>query len=58
MNFCSHEDIDVSHPEFFAAAKMNGYIPPNKEVTQHFKFEACIAHSCDFLQYSNLLEIA
>lgn len=27
----SHEDIDVSHPEFFAAAKMNGYIPPNKE---------------------------
>ncbi|KAJ8430702.1 hypothetical protein Cgig2_000267 [Carnegiea gigantea] len=26
-----HEDIDVSHPEFFAAAKMNGYIPPNKE---------------------------
>ncbi|XP_021762044.1 DNA-(apurinic or apyrimidinic site) lyase-like [Chenopodium quinoa] len=27
----SHEDIDVSHPDFFAAAKMNGYIPPNKE---------------------------
>ncbi|KNA05930.1 hypothetical protein SOVF_185690 [Spinacia oleracea] len=27
----SHEDIDVSHPEFFATAKMNGYIPPNKE---------------------------
>ncbi|XP_057534602.1 DNA-(apurinic or apyrimidinic site) endonuclease isoform X1 [Amaranthus tricolor] len=27
----SHEDIDVSHPEFFASAKMNGYIPPNKE---------------------------
>lgn len=27
----SHEDIDVSHPEFFAAAKINGYIPPNKE---------------------------
>lgn len=29
---CSHEDIDVSHPEFFSAAKMNGYVPPNKEV--------------------------
>ncbi|KAL9235583.1 hypothetical protein vseg_010329 [Gypsophila vaccaria] len=27
----SHEDIDVSHPEFFAAAKMNGYVSPNKE---------------------------
>ncbi|KAJ7945768.1 DNA-(apurinic or apyrimidinic site) lyase [Quillaja saponaria] len=27
----SHEDIDVSHPEFFSAAKQNGYIPPNKE---------------------------
>ncbi|CAI0548247.1 unnamed protein product [Linum tenue] len=27
----SHEDIDVSHPEFFSAAKLNGYIPPNKE---------------------------
>ncbi|XP_057791512.1 DNA-(apurinic or apyrimidinic site) endonuclease [Salvia miltiorrhiza] len=27
----SHEDIDVSHPEFFAAAKLNGYVPPNKE---------------------------
>ncbi|KAH9613819.1 hypothetical protein KSS87_021710 [Heliosperma pusillum] len=26
-----HEDIDVSHPEFFATAKMNGYIPPNNE---------------------------
>uniref|UniRef100_A0A3Q7FR14 Endonuclease/exonuclease/phosphatase domain-containing protein n=1 Tax=Solanum lycopersicum TaxID=4081 RepID=A0A3Q7FR14_SOLLC len=27
----SHEDIDVSHPEFFSAAKLNGYTPPNKE---------------------------
>lgn len=27
----SHEDIDVSHPEFFSAAKLNGYVPPNKE---------------------------
>ncbi|KAG6410430.1 hypothetical protein SASPL_128490 [Salvia splendens] len=27
----SHQDIDVSHPEFFAAAKLNGYVPPNKE---------------------------
>ncbi|GKV13851.1 hypothetical protein SLEP1_g24820 [Rubroshorea leprosula] len=27
----SHEDIDVSHPDFFSAAKLNGYIPPNKE---------------------------
>ncbi|KAJ4712493.1 DNA-(apurinic or apyrimidinic site) lyase [Melia azedarach] len=27
----SHEEIDVSHPEFFSAAKQNGYIPPNKE---------------------------
>lgn len=29
---CSHEEIDVSHPEFFSAAKHNGYVPPNKEV--------------------------
>ncbi|KAJ8752002.1 hypothetical protein K2173_001028 [Erythroxylum novogranatense] len=27
----SHEEIDVSHPEFFSAAKLNGYVPPNKE---------------------------
>ncbi|RVW75146.1 DNA-(apurinic or apyrimidinic site) lyase [Vitis vinifera] len=27
----SHEEIDVSHPEFFSAAKHNGYVPPNKE---------------------------
>lgn len=27
----SHEEIDVSHPEFFATAKLNGYVPPNKE---------------------------
>ncbi|KAL9156220.1 hypothetical protein ABFS82_09G060200 [Erythranthe guttata] len=27
----SHEDIDVSHPEFFSSAKQNGYVPPNKE---------------------------
>lgn len=27
----SHEEIDVSHPEFFSTAKLNGYIPPNKE---------------------------
>ncbi|KAH7528296.1 hypothetical protein FEM48_Zijuj05G0057500 [Ziziphus jujuba var. spinosa] len=26
-----HEEIDVSHPEFFSAAKQNGYVPPNKE---------------------------
>ncbi|XP_076901961.1 DNA-(apurinic or apyrimidinic site) endonuclease-like isoform X1 [Bidens hawaiensis] len=28
----SHEEIDVSHPDFFQTAKLNGYIPPNKEV--------------------------
>ncbi|GAV90405.1 Exo_endo_phos domain-containing protein [Cephalotus follicularis] len=27
----SHEEIDVSHPEFFSSARLNGYIPPNKE---------------------------
>ncbi|KAJ1403241.1 Endonuclease/exonuclease/phosphatase [Sesbania bispinosa] len=27
----SHEEIDVSHPEFFSGAKLNGYVPPNKE---------------------------
>ncbi|KAG9446333.1 hypothetical protein H6P81_012461 [Aristolochia fimbriata] len=27
----SHQEIDVSHPEFFRNAKQNGYIPPNKE---------------------------
>ncbi|GAB2223685.1 hypothetical protein Droror1_Dr00004423 [Drosera rotundifolia] len=27
----SHEEIDVSHPDFFSAAKLNGYLPPNKE---------------------------
>uniref|UniRef100_A0A1D1Y8W6 DNA-(apurinic or apyrimidinic site) endonuclease n=1 Tax=Anthurium amnicola TaxID=1678845 RepID=A0A1D1Y8W6_9ARAE len=27
----SHQDIDVSHPEFFINAKLNGYVPPNEE---------------------------
>ncbi|KAL4584831.1 hypothetical protein LXL04_009441 [Taraxacum kok-saghyz] len=27
----SHEEIDVSHPDFFRTAKINGYVPPNKE---------------------------
>ncbi|KAG5067007.1 hypothetical protein JHK86_010738 [Glycine max] len=27
----NHEEIDVSHPDFFSVAKLNGYIPPNKE---------------------------
>ncbi|XP_073144664.1 DNA-(apurinic or apyrimidinic site) endonuclease isoform X2 [Henckelia pumila] len=27
----SHQDIDVSHPEFFSTAKLNGYVPPNNE---------------------------
>ncbi|KAK9113545.1 hypothetical protein Syun_020342 [Stephania yunnanensis] len=27
----SHQEIDVSHPDFFSAAKLNGYVPPNKE---------------------------
>ncbi|KAF7838217.1 DNA-(apurinic or apyrimidinic site) lyase [Senna tora] len=27
----SHEEVDVSHPEFFSAAKLNGYVPPNNE---------------------------
>ncbi|KAL6545492.1 DNA-(apurinic or apyrimidinic site) endonuclease [Orobanche gracilis] len=26
-----YQDIDVSHPEFFSEAKLNGYVPPNKE---------------------------
>ncbi|XP_010248775.1 PREDICTED: DNA-(apurinic or apyrimidinic site) lyase isoform X2 [Nelumbo nucifera] len=27
----SHQEIDVSHPDFFSNAKQNGYVPPNKE---------------------------
>ncbi|KAF9605027.1 hypothetical protein IFM89_013193 [Coptis chinensis] len=27
----SHQEIDVSHPDFFSSAKQNGYCPPNKE---------------------------
>jgi len=27
----SHEDIDVSHPDFFRNAKLQGYTPPNPE---------------------------
>lgn len=27
----SHQDIDVSHPDFFSNAKIAGYMPPNKE---------------------------
>ncbi|KAF5183977.1 DNA-(apurinic or apyrimidinic site) lyase [Thalictrum thalictroides] len=27
----SHQEIDVSHPDFFSSAKVNTYIPPNKE---------------------------
>ncbi|KMZ61656.1 DNA-(apurinic or apyrimidinic site) lyase, partial [Zostera marina] len=26
-----HQDIDVTHPDFFSNAKQAGYIPPNKE---------------------------
>lgn len=32
FEYSSHEEIDVSHPDFFSSAKLNGYIPPNKEV--------------------------
>ncbi|KAI6694243.1 hypothetical protein NL676_021953 [Syzygium grande] len=28
---CNHEEVDVSHPDFFSAAKQNGYVPPNAE---------------------------
>ncbi|RZC58824.1 hypothetical protein C5167_006128 [Papaver somniferum] len=31
FSFCSHEERDVSHPDFFSSAKLNGYVPPNKE---------------------------
>ncbi|KAG6478637.1 hypothetical protein ZIOFF_062080 [Zingiber officinale] len=34
----SHQEIDVSHPEFFSNAKLNGYIPPNKEA----KIDLCM----------------
>ncbi|XP_020592301.1 DNA-(apurinic or apyrimidinic site) lyase isoform X2 [Phalaenopsis equestris] len=27
----SHQDIDVSHPDFFSSAKLNGYVPPINE---------------------------
>ncbi|EPS63669.1 hypothetical protein M569_11112 [Genlisea aurea] len=27
----SHQAVDVSHPVFFNEAKLNGYVPPNKE---------------------------
>ncbi|XP_078447100.1 DNAse I-like superfamily protein isoform X2 [Wolffia australiana] len=27
----SHQDIDVTHPDFFISAKLNGYVPPNTE---------------------------
>lgn len=27
----SHEEVDVSHPEFFKNAKLPGYVPPRKE---------------------------
>ncbi|XP_039146240.1 DNA-(apurinic or apyrimidinic site) endonuclease [Dioscorea cayenensis subsp. rotundata] len=27
----SHQEIDVSHPDFFSNAKLNGYVPPNNE---------------------------
>jgi len=32
FEYSSHEEIDVSHPDFFISAKLNGYTPPNKEV--------------------------
>lgn len=32
ISVCSHEEIDVTHPEFFSNAKLNGYVPPNVEV--------------------------
>lgn len=35
----SHDEIDVSHPDFFSDAKLNGYIPPNKEVLFTLKMQ-------------------
>ncbi|EMS47335.1 DNA-(apurinic or apyrimidinic site) lyase [Triticum urartu] len=35
----SHDEIDVSHPDFFSDAKLNGYIPPNKEVLFALKMQ-------------------
>ncbi|OEL22487.1 hypothetical protein BAE44_0016494 [Dichanthelium oligosanthes] len=32
LDHSSHEEIDVSHPDFFSSAKLNGYTPPNKEI--------------------------
>lgn len=43
---CSHEEIDVSHPEFFSTAKLNGYIPPNKEVGSRWCSLSGLAYSC------------
>jgi exonuclease III len=42
----SHEDIDVSHPDFFRNAKLQGYTPPNPEV---HRFPPLLIFSCSYL---------
>lgn len=46
---CSHEEIDVSHPDFFASAKLNGYVPPNKEV---INTKSCTFYALDIEKQS------
>ncbi|XP_057823454.1 DNA-(apurinic or apyrimidinic site) endonuclease isoform X1 [Cryptomeria japonica] len=49
----SHNDIDVSHPEFFGNAKMAGYTPPNEEdcgqpgftIGERRRFSTILSHS-------------
>lgn len=55
---CSHQDVDVSAPEFFRNAKQNGYVPPNKEVrfleSNEVYRQWC--HSINIRQYFRCME--
>ena len=39
----------MSHPEFYSAAKQNGYVPPNKEVLVYW---CLFGHSFVILKFS------
>lgn len=41
---CSHQDVDVTDPDFFRNAKQKGYTPPNKEVLSSHWAYLCSAN--------------
>ncbi|KAG2329631.1 hypothetical protein Bca52824_000811 [Brassica carinata] len=43
----SHEEIDVSHPEFFATAKLNGYVPQTTRTADNLDLHHLREHASE-----------